>query len=410
LLISIFILPITDVFDAIVPRSAKHERSPDYILAGILANGLRLGTDAMGSISDLNPHSLLSVEKGCIRMETLTAALNVIYEHTFELPIFKDWNIDGVGHGSLDGMKISLQFAHNKAQPSPKYFKMGSGVSSYSLILNHFALAGKLIGANEYEGHFAFELSQFQYAQPNLLQRISTDKHGVNSINFLLFHLVDKLFAPRIPQPHHEALWGFSDHKQTAEVFQPSKYFDEALWCDEWDNVQHVVASILTGDVNASIIVNKLASSRYNSKTKLAFMQFNNILKTNFILRYVHDLRFRHAIERALNRGEAFNRLYRAIALLNKGQLRGHSEIEMMIWDACTRLLTSIIQYYNALILNHFYEKATNAQSREFLLRASPTAWGHINLLGHYQFRGNEMLGMSRWLRTLRLEDCISVD
>ncbi len=59
-------------------------------------------------------------------------------------------------------------------------------------------------------------------------------------------------------------------------LLKPSKNFNEALWCDEWDNVQHVVASILTGDANASIIINKLASSRYSGKTKLAFMQFNS--------------------------------------------------------------------------------------------------------------------------------------
>ena len=59
-------------------------------------------------------------------------------------------------------------------------------------------------------------------------------------------------------------------------------------------------------------------------------------------------LKFR---QRALNRGEAFNRLYQAIAILNKGQLRGHLEVDMMIWDACTRLLAAVILYYNSDIL-----------------------------------------------------------
>jgi TnpA family transposase len=399
----------TEVFDSITPRGAKHARSPDYILAGILANALRLGTDAMGSLSDLNIHSLLSVEKGCLRMETLTAALKVIHDHTIELPIFNAWNIDGVGHGSLDGMKIPSQLAHNKAQPSPKYFNMGVGLSSYSLILNHFPLAGKLIGANEYEGHFAFELSQFQNAATHLLQLISTDKHGVNSINFLLFYLVDKLFAPRIPKPHNETLWGFRLSGESNQcLLKPSKFFNEELGNLEWDRVQHVAASILTGDANASVIINKLASSRYTGKTKRAFIQLNNILKTNFILRYIHDLQFQHTIERSLNRGENFNRLYRAIALLNKGQLRGRSEVEMMIWDACTRLLAAIIQYYNTLILNNFYEKATDRQVREFLLRASPTAWAHINLLGHYQFYGNQVQTIWRWIKGLRFQDCVN--
>lgn len=399
----------TDVFDPITPHSAKYNRKSDYILAGILANALRLGTEGMGNSSDLNIHSLQSVEKGCIRMETLTAALYVIHENMIKLPLFKDWNIDGIGHGSLDGMKIPVRFLHNKAQASPKYFHMGVGLSSYSLILNHFPLAGVLIGANEYEGHFAFELSQFQYASTQLLQRISTDKHGVNSINFLLFHLIDKMFAPRIPKPHLETLWGFKNLKHNDFLLQPTKMFNETLWYDNWDNVQHIVASMLTGDANASIIINKLASPRYSGKTKRAFMQFNHILKTNFILRYVHNLQMRHAIERALNRGEAFNRLYRAIALLNKGELRGKNEIEMMIWDACTRLVAAIIQYYNTLILNKLYEKATDRQVREFLLRATPSAWTHINFLGLYKFYGNNSTDMWRWIENLQLESLINL-
>jgi len=401
-------LHFTDLFQSIVPRGAKYEQSPDYIIACILGNALRIGNDTLGSISDLNRYSLLSVEQSCIRMETLNAALEHLHQHTMALPIFKQWNIDGFAHGSLDGMKLQSQRKHHKAQASPKYFNMGVGLSSYSLVLNHFSLAGKLIGANEYEGHFAFELNQFQQTNTSLLERLSTDKHGMNSINFLLFDLVDTEFAPRIPKPHHETLWGFKENQHDAEdLIRSQRNMNSPLWLDEWDNIQHVVSSILTGDANASVIVRKLASPSYHSKMKLAMSQCSQVLKTNFVLRCMDDVTYRHAIERALNRGEAFNRLYRAITLLNKGQLRGRTEIEMMIWDACTRLLAGIIQYYNALILNRLYERATDEKTREYILRLTPTAWSHINMLGHYQFFGNPIQDIRRWLDKIRVEELV---
>ena len=393
-------LRFTRLFDAITPRGAKHDNTDEYILAIILANALRLGTHGMGDISDLNSHSLLSVEKSCIRMETLTAALNCIYDAANQLPIFKKWNIASLYHGNMDGMKLPTQFSHSKARNSPKYFGLGIGVSSYNMVLNHFPMAGTIIGANEYEGHFAFELCQFQKISQRSLDIVSTDKHGVNSLNFLLFYLIDLLFAPRIPKPHDEVFWGFGAPNQYKDyIIRPTKFMKTANVIDNWDPMQHCVASMLTGDTNASVLIQKLASSRYHSPTKRGFVHYNNILKSNFLLQYIHDLDFRHAIERALNRGEAFNRLYQAIALLNKGQLRGQHEIDMMIWDACTRLLAAVILYYNSVILNTLYENATDSQMKEWLLRVSPTAWAHINLLGHYQFLTGGLLNLEQWIK-----------
>ena len=89
----------------------------------------------------------------------------------------------------------------------------------------------------------------------------------------------------------------------------------------------------------------------------------------------------------ALNRGEGYNSLYRGISLLNNGAFRGKSEIEMEIWNQCTRLIASVAHYYNASILNDLYVKAQNDEERQFLASLSPTAWEHINFLGHYQFQ-----------------------
>lgn len=55
---------------------------------------------------------------------------------------------------------------------------------------------------------------------------------------------------------------------------------------------------------------------------------------------------------------EEYNNLYRAITLLKKGELRGRSEIEMEIWHQCTRLISTVMLYYNSYILNSFYAAA----------------------------------------------------
>jgi len=55
--------------------------------------------------------------------------------------------------------------------------------------------------------------------------------------------------------------------------------------------------------------------------------------------------------------------------------------------------------YYNTYILNRLYETTTDSQAKEFLLRATPTAWDNINLLGRYQFYGNLVFDLDQWVR-----------
>jgi TnpA family transposase len=154
--------------------------------------------------------------------------------------------------------------------------------------------------------------------------------------------------------------------------------------------LQRLLVSMLTGEAIPSIVISKMSSQKYRSETKLALMHYNNIVRSEFILRYINDKHFRRSIECALNRGEAYNNLYRAITLLNGGKFRGQSEVEMMVWDQCSRLVAAVILYYNTYILNHLYLDAKTQEEKDLLIGLSPGAWVHINFLGYYQFSGLE--------------------
>jgi len=174
--------------------------------------------------------------------------------------------------------------------------------------------------------------------------------------------------------------------------------------------MQRIVASMLTGDAIPHVVIGKMSSDKYRSKTKLAFSHYNHIMRSEFILRCINDKRFRWAIECSLNRGEAFNNLYRAIALLNGGKFRGQSESEMMLWDQCSRLVASIILYYNTYILNHLYVNAKTQAERDIILALSPGAWVHINMIGYYKFCGldssrviEQLLAKWDWQQALRV-------
>ncbi|MFN3233841.1 MAG: Tn3 family transposase [Gammaproteobacteria bacterium] len=382
-------IPFTHAFESILPKYSKTEYDDELIMGLALANAIRAGKEKMADMSDLPESALQTAEAAYFRTETLLPAIDMINNAAFELPIAKEQYIDGLMHGSLDGMKIESQFRNVKSRRSQKFFGQGAGVSAYNEILNLFSLSGRLIGTNEYEGNFTFEMVHHQNTSEVKPSILSTDKHGCNALNFALFDLTDLTFAPRIPKPHNEIFWGFGSPKDyDGYIVKPSKFIKPERFYQQWDPIQHMIVSLLTGDALPNIIIGKLSSNNYRSDMKTAFTQYNHIVRSEFLLNYIHNPKFRRAIMIALNRGEAYNRLYQAITLLRKGELRGKSEIEMEIWHQCTRLISSIILYYNTHILNTLYENSTSQSEKDFLVKVSPGAWSHINLLGYYQFCG----------------------
>ena len=384
-------LHLSKVFTSILPRSSKLSGDWGLISPAILANALRMGKRGIAGVSDLNLSELLSTENAYIRLETLAAATDFLHIETSKPPIFKHYDLAGNVHVSLDGLKLSSRLNTVIARHSKKYFGNDPGVSGYNLIYNHLPITGRIIGCNEYEGNFTFEMLLYQNAQAFDVDIASTDKHGTNAFNFALFDFIDLLFAPRIPKPHNETLWGFGQHQQYNDFhIRPDKIANPNTILNGWDEMLRMLVSMLTGEASPSTVIGKMSSKHYRSKTKLAFSHYNNIIRTEFILRYINEPEFRRAIECALNRGESFNNLYRAITLLNGGKFRGQSEVEIVIWDACTRLIASVILYYNTYILNELYVNAKSEEEKTFILRFSPGAWTHINMLGYYQFLGLE--------------------
>jgi TnpA family transposase len=57
-------------------------------------------------------------------------------------------------------------------------------------------------------------------------------------------------------------------------------------------------------------------------------------------------------VQRALNRGENYHQLRRAVVYANFGELRFKAEDEQVLWSECSWLITNCIIYYNATILS----------------------------------------------------------
>ncbi len=185
-------------------------------------------------------------------------------------------------------------------------------------------------------------------------------------------------------------MYGFKHPSNYEGVIKPIRKINTELIAEEWENIQRIMVSLAVKETTQSIIVGKLSAYARKNKTRRALWEYNNILKSLYLLDYIDSLPLRQNVQRALNRGESYHQLRRAISYANFGKLRFKSELEQQLWSECGRLIANCILYYNASILSNVlaHRAYTNdVQGVEVLKQISPVAWQHINLYGRYEFR-----------------------
>ena len=137
-------------------RSRAHEYD---LLAILVGNATNQGIYGISQISDRTYDQLSTIQANYLRLETLNAANDCINNATAKLPIFKHYNIqEDIIHASTDGQKFEARRETFKTRYSSKYFGTQKGVSAMSLIANHAAINARVIGSNEHESHYIFDL------------------------------------------------------------------------------------------------------------------------------------------------------------------------------------------------------------------------------------------------------------
>jgi len=305
--------------------------------------------------------------------------------------MFDQYDIGDLKHSSSDGQRIETQIHTINARHSSKYFGLKKGVSAYTLVANHVPCNARIIGTHEHESHFVFDIlhNNTTDIQP---ERHSTDTHGTNQVNFFILFVFGYQFAPRYRDLHKRmtSLIGFHHPSHYAEyLIKPARKTLDALIVKEWPNIQRILASLAQKDVTQATIVRKLSSYSRQNQTKKALWELDHIRQTIHILDFIDDLELRQSVQKALNRGEAYHRMRRAISYVNAGKFRVKTEAEQQIWNECSRLIANAIIYYNTLLLSRVYEHklaANDQDAIEILKGISPVAWRNVNLIGNFDF------------------------
>ncbi|MEY0304714.1 transposase, partial [Providencia manganoxydans] len=378
-----------DAFKNIASKKKNTKAKEGDLLACIFGNGSNYGVHHMSSISDRAIGVLRAVNDGYIRPETTSEANDMIADALAKLPIFKYYTInESAPFGSIDGQKHGCRINTFKARFSAKYFRKGKGVSALTLVSNHVPINTKVISANEYEAHHAFDLlyNNTSHIQPKTL---ATDTHGVNNVNFAILDLFGYQFAPRYAKFKHVFNELFEIEYDEILSLKLKKSLNLSLIQEEWENIQWIICSLSRKTTTQSTVITKLSNSKKNNRTLAALREYDRIIKCLYVLDYVDDKMLRQFVQQALNRGEAYHQLRRAIASINGNQFRGGDDYQIEQWNDCARIIANCIIYYNSALLSSLIEKFARENNQEavnMIAELSPVAWQHIQLAGNYTF------------------------
>ena len=382
-----------DAFIHILQRYVKTPLDRHAVVACLIAYGTNVGLGKMGVISDMSFQTLFSAANNFLRPETIREGNDKISNATAKLSIFRHYNIGDIIHSSSDGQKFETQIHTIRSRYSPKYFGLKKGITNYTGVANHVPFNSRIIGANESESHYVFDIlaNNTTDIKPDMH---STDSHGGNEVNYLTLETIEHQFAPRYRDIHDKmkTLYGFKHPSKYDEnyLIKPSYKASTNLILSEEDNVKHVLASLAMKVTSQSVIIGKLSSYARKNRTKKAMWELDSLYRSRYLLNYVDSLSLRRNVHKALNRGESYHKLARAVAYANGGKLRVRTDQEQQLWSECSRFLSNCVIYYNACILSELLEYAEREKDFDLadrIKRISPVSWKHVNFYGEYTFR-----------------------
>jgi TnpA family transposase len=382
-----------DAFTHVLGRHARQSPDVPSLIACLLAWGTNMGIARMGQISDIGYHSLVSMSDNFLRPETLREANDRVSNAISQLPIFRHYDIGDVVHSSSDGQKFETSVRTFNARHSPKYWGLKKGIVPFSAVANNVPINAYNIGADEHESHFVFDIlfNNNTDIEPEIH---STDTHGTNEVNFALLHVFGYQFAPRykdLCDKTRTSLTGFRHPSRYGDaILRPARKIREKDIIREWDECRRIFVSLARKETTQSTIVRKLSSHARNNRTKRALWEYDSIHRSLYLLNYIDSPSLRQNVQKALNRGENYHQLRRAVSFASFGKLRFKTEYEQDLWSECSRLIANCIIFYNASLLSRLLEhqeKSGDTQGAEAVKKISPIAWQHINLHGRYEFQ-----------------------
>ena len=385
----------TSCFQHFKHKGGKTVPDDSVFFAGLFGLATNIGLHKLSSSSlGLNYNTLTNAVEWRFSLENLYSVNDALIERINKLWLPSQFKKErSLLHTSSDSQKRSVTAESLNANWSYKYFGNGKGANINMFIDER----GILFYANVFssaERDAAYVLDGLLHNEKFESDMHSTDTHGYSEMVFAISHLLDTSFAPRIKDPDSIALVSFNvtikDLEQKGYGIRPTYYADEKDIESGWDDILRLTATIKLREHKASTVIKRLSSYTKQHPLLSSIKSFGRIIKSLFILNYLDDVELRQQIEKQLNKGELANRFSSAITFVNNQEIVQNLQEDQEIAVMCRLILQNIIILWNYTELTKLIMRSNKDRQQEILanlIQGSIIAWGHVNLLGLYDFR-----------------------
>ena len=204
-----------------------------------------------------------------------------------------------------------------------------------------------------------------------------TDTHGFTENIFGASFLLSYSFMPRLRDLPDQQLY-ILDRKAHYGCLDPlwSGTIDTNIIREQWDQLVRLAASLKNRTVPANIIMQRLANSSPSDRLAKALAALGQVVKTIYILRYIHDDAMRGRVQLQLNRGEyRHDLLGRCLFFANRGEFRTGDLDEIMNKASCLSLLSNAVLVWNTVRISEIVDRLRAAGEQILdtdLARVSP--------------------------------------
>jgi TnpA family transposase len=155
-----------------------------------------------------------------------------------------------------------------------------------------------------------------------------------------------------------------------------------------------VAASLRNRVASAHVVLQRLANASPADRVAKALTTLGRIVKTIYILRYIHEEELRQRVQLQLNRGESRHALARWLFFANRGEFRTGDYEEIMNKASCLSLLSNALLVWNTMAITNIVTQlraAGETIAEEDLVRISALMHQHVIPNGTYHFGRSEL-------------------
>jgi TnpA family transposase len=360
------------------------------LLNVILAEGLNLGLSKMANATSTHDFLQLSrLSRWHVESQGLGRALTMVIEAQARLPMAQFW---GAGQtASSDGQFFPTTRQGEAMNLINAKYGQEPGLKAYTHVSDHYApFATQVIPATVSEAPYILDGLLMTEAGRRIKEQYA-DTGGFTDLVFAATSLLGYLFHPRIRDLASKRLHVFDPQAVPKELKGlTGDRIREAAIVANWPDVLRCIATMLSGRMQPSQLLKKLAARPRQHDLTLALREIGRIERTLFIIEWLLNTDMQRRATIGLNKGEAHHALKGALRIGRQGEIRDRTTEGQHFRIAGLNLLTAIVIFWNTKQLGTAVaqrRKAGMECSPELLAHISPLGWGHILLTGEYLWR-----------------------